>query len=158
MLVHQTSKITMKPLISENRFIISVFMYVHISDLHCKTTDKCTNLEISSLECVRPGINPRFLSQKIAANDPEKNMPSTAANAITRSAKLASSSAIHRRAQSAFFLIQGNSKIAFKRRFLKTNFNKIQKKTYFSSGSRMYVSINLLYISEWIFSIAIWKP
>ncbi|CAJ0967808.1 unnamed protein product [Ranitomeya imitator] len=40
---------------------------------------------ISSLEKVRPGISPRFFSQKIAANDPEKNMPSTAANATIRS-------------------------------------------------------------------------
>ena len=41
--------------------------------------------EMSSLENVRPGMRPRFFSQKIAANEPEKKMPSTAANAITRS-------------------------------------------------------------------------
>ncbi|CAG8822152.1 24187_t:CDS:2, partial [Gigaspora rosea] len=42
--------------------------------------------EISSLEKVNPGIIPRFLSQKIDAKAPEKKIPSTAANAIKRSA------------------------------------------------------------------------
>lgn len=37
--------------------------------------------EMSSLENVNPGINPRFLSQKMAAKEPEKKMPSTAAKA-----------------------------------------------------------------------------
>ena len=41
---------------------------------------------MSSLEKVNPGINPRFLSQKIDAKDPEKKIPSTAAKAIIRSA------------------------------------------------------------------------
>jgi hypothetical protein len=52
-------------------------------------------------------MRPRFLSQKIEANDPEKKMPSTAAKAMRRSANDDSSSSIHRRAQSAFFLMQG---------------------------------------------------
>jgi len=39
--------------------------------------------------------------------DPEKKIPSTAAKAINRSAKL-SELLIHRRAQSAFFLTQGS--------------------------------------------------
>ena len=34
---------------------------------------------MSSLEKVRPGMRPRFFSQKMAANDPEKKMPSTQA-------------------------------------------------------------------------------
>ena len=34
-------------------------------------------------------MRPRFFSQKMAANDPEKKMPSTHAYAITRSAKVA---------------------------------------------------------------------
>jgi len=31
---------------------------------------------------VRPGIEPRFLSQKIGVNDPLKKIPSTTANAM----------------------------------------------------------------------------
>lgn len=58
-------------------------------------------------EKVKPGISPRFLSQKMDANDPEKNMPSTAANAMSRSPNTAFGSEIHRNAQSAFFLMQG---------------------------------------------------
>ncbi|TDL13835.1 hypothetical protein BD410DRAFT_698737, partial [Rickenella mellea] len=40
---------------------------------------------INSLLKVKPGIRPRFFSQKIEANEPEKKMPSTAANATMRS-------------------------------------------------------------------------
>ncbi len=40
---------------------------------------------ISSLLKVSPGITPRFLSQNIEAKEPEKKMPSTAANATKRS-------------------------------------------------------------------------
>ena len=43
---------------------------------------------MSSLLCARPGILERFLSQKIAQKEPEKKMPSTAAKATSRSAKL----------------------------------------------------------------------
>jgi len=38
---------------------------------------------MSSLEKVSPGIRDRFLSQNMAQNDPEKKMPSTAANATS---------------------------------------------------------------------------
>jgi len=48
----------------------------------------------------------RFLSQKIAQNEPEKKIPSTHANATKRSAKLRDES-IQVRAQFAFFLTQG---------------------------------------------------
>jgi hypothetical protein len=48
----------------------------------------------------------------MAAKLPEKKMPSTAANAIKRSPNDVSLEAIHRKAQSAFFLIKSNSKIA----------------------------------------------
>jgi hypothetical protein len=34
-----------------------------------------SSLEISSLENVSPGIKDRFLSQKMAQKDPEKNIP-----------------------------------------------------------------------------------
>jgi hypothetical protein len=40
---------------------------------------------MSSLEKVSPGINDLFLSQKMAQNDPEKKIPSTAANATSLS-------------------------------------------------------------------------
>lgn len=40
---------------------------------------------MSSLEKVSPGIKPLFFSQKIDAKEPEKKIPSTAANATTRS-------------------------------------------------------------------------
>ena len=37
---------------------------------------------MSSLLNVSPGMIPRFFSQKIEANEPEKKIPSTAANAM----------------------------------------------------------------------------
>ena len=63
--------------------------------------------EMSSLENVNPGMRPRFLSQKMDANEPEKKIPSTAAKATRRSAKLEFWSAIQRRAHSALALMQG---------------------------------------------------
>lgn len=54
---------------------------------HAKSVCIPSSLLINSLEKVRPGISPRFLTQKIAQKDPEKNMPSIAANAINLSAK-----------------------------------------------------------------------
>jgi len=53
------------------------------------------------------------LSQNIEQKEPEKKIPSTAAKAISLSAKEASS--IHSNAQSAFFLTQGRFSIALKR-------------------------------------------
>ena len=91
-----------------------------------------------------PGISPRFLSQKIEQNDPEKKMPSTTAKATQRSAKH-ESEPIHRSAQSAFFLTHGIVSIAL-------------KSFAFSAASLMYVSISSEYVSEWMCSIAIWKP
>jgi hypothetical protein len=41
---------------------------------------------MSSLEKVSPCIRPRFLSQKIEQKEPEKKMPSTHAQATSRSA------------------------------------------------------------------------
>jgi len=52
------------------------------------------------------GMRPRFFNQKIAQNEPEKKIPSTAANATNLSANDASLP-IHLIAQSAFFLMQG---------------------------------------------------
>ena len=57
---------------------------------------------INSLEKVNPGINPLFLSQKMAAKLPEKKMPSTQANATSLTRK-GSSSVMYFNAQSAFF-------------------------------------------------------
>lgn len=39
--------------------------------------------EMSSFENVSPGINDLFFNQKMAQNDPEKNIPSTAAKATS---------------------------------------------------------------------------
>merc|ERR1712242_567242 len=51
-----------------------------------KSVWRPSSREISSLLKVRPGIKPRFFSQKIAANEPEKKIPSTEAYAMIRSA------------------------------------------------------------------------
>jgi len=53
---------------------------------------------------------PRFFKQKIEQNEPLKKIPSTAAKAIRRSAKLGES--IHFRAQSAFFVMAGKFSMA----------------------------------------------
>ena len=63
--------------------------------------------EMSSLEKVRPAMRPRFLSQKMEAKEPLKKMPSTAAKATRRCAKVEFWSEIHFRAQSAFLRMQG---------------------------------------------------
>src|SRR5271156_4084602 len=91
--------------------------------------------EISSLEKVRPGMRPRFLSQKMEAKEPEKKIPSTAAKATRRWAKVERLSEIQRRAQSAFLRMQGMVSMALKR-YVRC------------FGSLIYVSINKLYISE----------
>ena len=66
---------------------------------------------MSSLEKVSPGISPRFFSQKMDAKLPEKNMPSTAANAIRRSAKEPFS--IHLSAHWALLATDGTVSMAF---------------------------------------------
>lgn len=48
-----------------------------------------SSLDINSLLKVRPGIKPLFFNQKMAAKLPLKNIPSTAANATTRSGNVA---------------------------------------------------------------------
>ena len=78
------------------------------------TTISTSSRLISSLLNVSPGMTPRFLSQKMAANDPEKNMPSTAANATSRSAYGDLLSSIHFNAHSAFFFTHGMVSIALK--------------------------------------------
>lgn len=73
---------------------------------------------MSSLLNVRPGINPLFLSQKIEAKLPLKKIPSTAAKATTRSAKVAESLLIQFKAQSAFLATQGRFSMALNKKSL----------------------------------------
>jgi hypothetical protein len=76
---------------------------------------------------------------------PEKKIPSTQANATTLFAKSESLSFIHLIAHFAFFPTHGILFIAL-------------NKYFFYLVSFIYVSIINEYISECIFSIAIWKP
>src|ERR1700742_806722 len=98
------------------------------------TNYKPSSREINSFEKVKPGIRPLFLSQKIEQNEPEKNTPSTIANATSLSAK-ESELFIHLRAHSAFFFILGIVSIALNKRA-------------FSVASLINVSINNEYVSE----------
>ena len=59
----------------------------HLCSRQAKSQCSPSSLEMSSLEKVRPGMRPRFFSQKTAQKEPEKKMPSTQANAIRRSSK-----------------------------------------------------------------------
>jgi hypothetical protein len=70
---------------------------------------------MSSFEKESPGIKPLFFNQKIAQNDPEKNIPSTAEKATHLSAKEAFSRSHHLRAHSAFFWTHGTVSMALKR-------------------------------------------
>ena len=97
---------------------------------------------INSFENVSPGIKPRFFNQYIEQKAPEKNTPSTHANATNLVAKLDRLSLIHLIAQSAFFLIHGNS------------FRELNRRD-FSVLSVIYVSINVEYIILCIFSVVI---
>jgi len=92
----------------------------------CKRINLLTSSrEISSLLKVRPGITPRFFSQKIAAKLPLKKIPSTAANAITRSGNVALSWLIQFNAQLAFFPTQGSVSIALNKKSLKIKFANV---------------------------------
>lgn len=51
----------------------------------CNALCITSSLLMSSLEKVSPGIKPLFFSQNMAAKDPEKKIPSTAAKATTLS-------------------------------------------------------------------------
>lgn len=80
--------------------------------------------EMSSLLNVRPGMSPLFFNQKMAAKLPLKKMPSTAAKAMTRSAKVALSLAIQLRAQLAFFATHGSVSMALNKNCLVNFQNK----------------------------------
>uniref|UniRef100_K3W711 Uncharacterized protein n=1 Tax=Globisporangium ultimum (strain ATCC 200006 / CBS 805.95 / DAOM BR144) TaxID=431595 RepID=K3W711_GLOUD len=112
---------------------------------HAKSQCRPSSRLMSSFEKLRPGIRPRFLSQKIEQNEPEKKMPSTAANAKMRSAYAAERLSHHFNAQCAFLVTHGIVSIA-------------RNKWFFSCVSLISVSIKSEYTSEWMFSIAIWKP
>ncbi len=108
---------------------------------------QCTPLSrlMSSLLKQSPGIRPNFFNQKMAQKEPEKNMPSTAANAIMCSAKLAAVELHHLSAHCAFHWTQGTVSIAC-------------RSCVFFVGSLMYMSMRSECVSLWIFSTAIWKP
>ena len=61
----------------------SNWAYVKQAKSQCNPSSR----EINSFEKAKPGIKPRFLSQKMAQNEPLKKMPSTAAKATIRCAK-----------------------------------------------------------------------
>jgi hypothetical protein len=67
---------------------------------------------ISLLLKQSPGIRPQILSQKIAQKDPKKKMPSTAANLIMHSAKLAVVASHHLRDHCALRWMHGTISIA----------------------------------------------
>lgn len=68
---------------------------------------------MSSLENVKPGMRPLFFNQKMAQKAPEKKIPSTAANATSRSAK-AALDPMYRWAHFAFFSTDGTDVCALK--------------------------------------------
>lgn len=75
---------------------------------------------------------------------PEKKIPSIAAKAIRRSAKQSDDS-IHLNAQLAFY-------------FTLSMLSTASKRKVFSVLSSIKVSMRMEYVSEWTFSIIIWKP
>lgn len=73
------------------------------------------NLYVLDDESVSISTNLVLIERSIEKKyEPEKKIPSTAANAIRRSPKVERSSEIHLRAQSAFFLMQGTKKVGTK--------------------------------------------
>jgi hypothetical protein len=100
---------------------------------------------ISLLLKQSPDVRPRFFNQKMALKKLEKNMPSTAANAIIRLAKLAAVESHHLSAHCAFRWTQGTVSIA-------------RRRCIFFVGSLTYVSMRSDYVSLWMFSTVIWKP
>ena len=102
----------------------SVMIYWILSDVslfsiieyrwQAKSVWSPSSLEISSFENVSPGISDLFLSQNIAQNEPEKKIPSTAANATNLYWKVLVLF-IHFMAQPAFSLMTSTFEIALKR-------------------------------------------
>jgi len=93
---------TASQIISRIRSFVSL-LFKCLYRRHAKSVCIPSSREINSFEKVRPGMRPRFFSQKIAQKLPEKNMPSIAAKAMSLSAKQ-SEELIHLNAHSAFSL------------------------------------------------------
>ncbi len=79
---------------------------------HVKSQWSPLSLLISSLLKHKPGIKLRFFSLKMAQKEPDRKMPSMAANAIMHSAKLAEVVSHHLRAHCAFCWMHGTVSIA----------------------------------------------
>ncbi len=83
--------------------------------MHAKLQSSPLSRLISSLLKQSPVIRPCFFNQKMAQKEPEKNMPSTAANAIMRLAKLAVVESHHLSAHCAYRWTQWMVLIACRR-------------------------------------------
>ncbi len=81
----------------------------------------------------------------MAQKEPEKKMPSMAANAIICFAKLALVGMHHLRVRLALRWMHGTVSMAWSR-------------CSFSVGSLMYVSMTKKYILLWMFFTTFWKP
>lgn len=75
--------------------------------MHANSVCNPSSRAINSLEKHNPGMRPRFFNQKIEANDEEKNIPSTAANAIKRTGNDDDASSIQRIHHSALAATDG---------------------------------------------------
>lgn len=73
---------------SSTRMSACTAAHTHLYSRQPKSVCKPSSLLMSSLLKVSPGIRPRFLSQKMEQKLPLKKMPSIAAYATRRSAKL----------------------------------------------------------------------
>ncbi|ABT15937.1 hypothetical protein FR483_n652R [Paramecium bursaria Chlorella virus FR483] len=118
--------------------LFSSFEYRSSPNCWCRPSSRLMN----SLDRPRPGITPRFLSQKIAQKDPENSRPSTHTHATRRSANDLSCDK-NFCAHAAFFPTAGIVSIASKREFR-------------SASSSMSASSRREYISEWMDSLNIW--
>lgn len=112
-LTNSFSIVTASQMISVTRSTESLFfkcLYIKQAKSVCRPSSR----EINSLENVSPGIKLRFFIQKIEQNEPEKKIPSIAANATSLSAN-ESLALIHLRAHSAFLRMTGTLSMAWKR-------------------------------------------
>ena len=89
---------------------------ITLYNLHANSMCCPSSRMMSSLEWQSPGNMPRDRAQKMAANDEEKNTPSTIAKALTRVANEYVDRSNHLRHQSAFFFTDGMVSTAPNRR------------------------------------------
>ncbi len=111
---------------------------------HTKSQCNPSSQLISSLLKQSPGIRPRFFNQKMAQKEPEKNMPSPAANVIMRLAKLAEVKSHHLSTHCAFRWTRGTVSIA-------------RRRCIFFVGFLTYMLMRSEYVSLWMFLTEIWK-